>query len=172
MAVGRRGQLLFPSSFFLVKKFFSSGKLRNRAGDDPYRTLPRARNGPSGGGTAAVCRYCACVRVTVPRISGLGVGQLRNAAAHRTSISRRVMPPRPVNEKLFFPPSPPSTLAFIVFEKKSVSVEDSTQRNITQGKMEEREKYFRWFSEILQEFRSFEIKTSNRGIVACPRGRF
>lgn len=101
MAVGRRGQLLFPSSFFLVKKFFSSGKLRNRAGDDPYRTLPRARNGPSGGGTAAVCRYCACVRVTVPRISGLGVGQLRNAAAHRTSISRRVMPPRPVNEKLF-----------------------------------------------------------------------
>lgn len=120
MAVGRRGQLLFPSSFFLVKKFFSSGKLRNRAGDDPYRTLPRAAMGRAAEGAAAVCRYCACVRVTVPRISGLGVGQLRNAAAHRTSISRRVMPPRAVNEKLFFPPSPPSTLAFIVFERKNL----------------------------------------------------
>lgn len=83
-----------------------------------------------------MCRYCACVRVTVPRISGLGVGQLRNAAAHRTSISRRVMPPRAVNEKLFFPPSPPSTLAFIVFEKKSVS-------RIPHSEIQHREKWRR-----------------------------
>lgn len=123
-----------------------------------------------------MCRYCACVRVTVPRISGLGVGQLRNAAAHRTSISRRVMPPRAVHEKLS------SFNDFIVFEKKiciygwrirfheakyngkrerEKIVEYFFQRIRRENMVSFIEKIFdEWFLQILEEFRSF--KTSNR----------
>lgn len=123
-----------------------------------------------------MCRYCACVRVTVPRISGLGVGQLRNAAAHRTSISRRVMPPRAVHEKLSsssfnvrFHRVREKNLWRIRFHEAKYNgkgerekiVEYFFQRIRRENMVSFIEKIFQeWFLQILEEFRSF--KTSNR----------